>query len=192
MKTITILAAASAVTAIAAPASAASISGPRVEIIAGYDAPDFDFDPPGTDPKADGIVYGLGAGYDFAVGETVAIGIDLEASDSTAKLDFASAGDTWRFEAGRDLYAGLRFTAAASDRLNLYGKGGYTNAKVEASFTSPTFAEVIEGEADGFRVGLGAQYAVGGKAYVGAEYRYSNYDGSLSRHQAVAALGLRF
>jgi len=29
-------------------------------------------------------------------------------------------------------------------------------------------------------------------AYVSAEYRYSVYDGELSRHQGVAGLGLRF
>jgi len=193
MKSVILFVAAAAAAAIAVPAPAASLSGPRVELVAGWDKPDFDFDPPGgNDPGANGIVYGIGAGYDFAVGKTVALGIDLEASDSTSELDFASAGDTVHFEAGRDLYAGLRFTAAASDRLNLYAKGGYANARVEASFTTPTFAEVIDFEADGFRVGLGGQYAVGGKAYVGAEYRYSNYDGDLSRHQAVATLGMRF
>ena len=192
MKIVTIFASAAAVVAAAGPASAANISGARVEAIVGWDKPDFDFDAPGNDPDADGIVYGIGAGYDFALGKTVAIGIDVEASDSSTELNFASAGDTWRFEAGRDLYAGARFTAAASDRLNLYGKAGYTNARVKASFTSPTFAQVIDYDADGFRVGLGAQYAVGGKAYVGAEYRYSNYESDLTRHQAVATLGMRF
>lgn len=192
MNIVSLLASAAAVAAAAGPASAANISGARVEAILGWDKPDFDFDAPGDDPDADGIVYGLGAGYDFALGETVAIGIDLEASDSSAELNFASAGDSVRYEAGRDLYAGLRFTAAASDRLNLYGKGGYTNARVKASLVTPTFAQVLDYEADGFRVGLGAQYAVGGKAYVGAEYRYSNYETALSRHQAVATLGMRF
>ena len=47
---------------------------------------------------------------------------------------------------------------AASERLNLYAKAGYTNARVKATLVTPTFAEVIEGEADGGRVGLGAQF----------------------------------
>ena len=192
MKIVFALACAAAVIAAASPASAANVGGARVEAILGWDKPDFDFDAPGFDRGADGIVYGIGAGYDFPVGETVALGIDVEASDSSAELDFASAGDSVHFEAGRDLYAGLRFTAAASDRLNLYGKGGYTNARVKASLVTPTFAQVLDHDADGFRVGLGAQYAVGGKAYVGAEYRYSNYEGALTRHQAVATVGMRF
>lgn len=193
MKSFTLFAAAAVAVAIAAPASAAATSGPRVELVAGWDKPDFDFDSGGAfDADADGVVFGLGAGYDFAVGETVAIGIDLEATETTAGFDVADGADTVEFDGGRDLYAGLRLTAAASDRVNLYAKGGYTNAKVEAALTTPTFAEVIEGEADGLRVGLGAQFAVGSKAYVGAEYRYSNYEADLSRHQAVATLGLRF
>jgi outer membrane immunogenic protein len=193
MKTITILTAAAAVGALAAPAAAADISGPRVEIIAGYDKPDFDFNSPtNSDLDSDGIVFGLGAGYDFALGETVALGIDVEASESTAGFTHSFAPDSVQFEADRDLYAGLRFTAAASERLNLYGKAGYTNARVKAVLTTPTFSETIRGDAEGFRVGLGAQYAIGAKAYVGAEYRYSNYEADFSRHQAVAALGLRF
>jgi outer membrane immunogenic protein len=193
MKTITILAAAGAAIAVAAPASAANISGPRVEIIAGYDKPNFDFNSPtNADLDDDGIVYGIGAGYDFAVGKTVALGLDVEASDSSAGFTQSFGADSVEFKAGRDLYAGLRLTAAASDRLNLYAKAGYTNARIEATLLTPTFAEVIEGEADGARVGLGAQFLIGKSAYIGAEYRYSNYESDFSRHQAVAALGLRF
>ena len=191
MKTITFLTAAAAVAAIASPAAAANISGPRVEVMAGWDQPDFDVDSYG-EVNADGIVYGVGAGYDFALGKTVAIGVDLEASSSTAGFTASSAGDTVEFDAGRDLYAGLRLTAAASDRVNLYFKAGYTNAAIKATLTTPTFAEVIEGEADGTRLGLGTQFLIGKKAYVGAEYRYSNYEADLTRHQAVATAGVRF
>jgi outer membrane immunogenic protein len=158
-----------------------------------YDKPDFDFNSPtNADLDSDGIVYGIGAGYDFAIGKTVALGIDVEASASTAGFTQTFGTDSVQFEAGRDLYAGLRFTAAASERLNLYAKAGYTNARVGATLTTPTFAEAIEGEPDGGRVGLGAQFLIGKSAHIGAEYRYSNYEADFSRHQAVAALGLRF
>lgn len=90
----------------------------------------------------------------------MALGVDVEAGESTAGFTRNFAPDSVRFEAGRDLYAGLRFTAAASDRLNLYARAGYSNARAKAILTAPTFAETIEGD--------------------------------FSRHQAVAALGLRF
>ena len=51
---------------------------------------------------------------------------------------------------------------------------------------------MIEGEADGGRVGLGAQFLIGKSAYVGAEYRYSNYEAGLSRNQVALTVGTRF
>ena len=193
MKIVFLLGAATAAAALAAPATAASLSGPRVELVAGWDKPSFDDDTiAGADLDADGAVFGIGAGYDFAIGETVALGIDVEATESTAGFTESSGGDTVEFDAGRDLYAGVRLTVAASDRVNVYAKAGYTNARVEANLTTPTFAEEISGNGDGARVGLGAQLAVGEKAYVGGEYRYSNYEADFSRHQAVATLGFRF
>ncbi len=191
MKIIFVLAATAATATLAAPATAANISGPRVELVAGWDKPSFD-DTFGVDIDADGVVFGIGAGYDFAVGEKVALGIDLEATESTAGFRETDGTDTVEFDAGRDLYAGVRLTIAASERVNVYAKAGYTNARVEATLTTPTFAEELSGEADGARVGIGTQFAVGKKAYIGAEYRYSNYEADLSRHQAVATLGLRF
>ena len=46
--------------------------------------------------------------------------------------------------------------------------------------------------ADGVRVGAGAEYAIGPNSYVKAEYRYSNYEGGFERHQALAGFGFRF
>ena len=75
-------------------------------------------------------------------------------------------------------------------------------AAVAALASAPAFAAGITGprvEAvigwDNVRVdldGLGAQYALGSHAYLGAEYRYSNYEAGLSRHQAVGTIGFRF
>ena len=45
---------------------------------------------------------------------------------------------------------------------------------------------------DGVRVGAGLQYAIGGKSYVGGEYRYSNYEADVSRHQLALTVGTRF
>jgi len=45
---------------------------------------------------------------------------------------------------------------------------------------------------DGYRLGAGGQIGIGGKAYVGSEYRYSNYEDGLSRHQVAMTVGTRF
>lgn len=155
----------------AAPAAALAPTGPRIEAIVGYDNL-------GTDGfDMDGVMFGIGAGYDFAVGNAVSLGLDVEAGDSSAHENGVSAG--------RDLYAGGRVSFGVSPRANIYLKAGYTNARVKVSG--------FGGEnGDGVRVGLGGQYTIAGKAYVGAEYRYSNYEQDVDRHQVALTLGTRF
>jgi len=154
-------------------------SGPRVEAIVGYDRVK------AAGEKDGGVLFGIGAGYDYAVGNGVAIGADLEATDSTQKEGDA---DVAQVKAGRDLYAGGRVTLAVSPAANLYVKGGYTNARFKATDGEDSASENF----DGFRLGAGGQLAISGKAYVGAEYRYSNYEKGLSRNQVALTVGTRF
>jgi outer membrane immunogenic protein len=182
VKKILFATAASAAFLAATPAlaqDALAVSGPRVEAVVGYDRVKIDGE------KDGGALLGVGAGYDFAVGNGVSLGADIEASESTQK---EGDEDIAQIKAGRDLYAGGRATFAVSPSANLYLKGGYTNARFKATDGEDTFAENV----DGFRVGAGGQMTLTGKAYVGAEYRYSNYEHGLSRNQVALTVGTRF
>ena len=183
MKKILFATAASVAFLAATPALAqdapAAPTGPRVEALVGYDRVKAGGDHDG------GVLFGIGAGYDFAVGNGVSLGADIEATDSTQKEGDA---DIAQVKSGRDLYAGGRVSFAVSPKANLYLKAGYTNARFKASDEGDTFAENF----DGVRVGAGGQVAVSGKAYVGGEYRYSNYEAGLSRHQVALTVGTRF
>jgi len=178
---------ASAVLATPAYAQATPVpSGPRVEALVGFDSINVSLDDFGIDESLDksGFLYGVGVGYDFAVGG-MSLGVEVEATDSTAELgddDFGSV------DAGRDLYAGARVTFPVASNINAYIKGGYTNARFKAEFDGDSEAENL----DGFRLGAGAQVALGGKAFVGGEYRYSNYEADIARHQFALVLGTRF
>ena len=180
MKQILFATAASAASLIATPAFAqAAPVGPRVEAVVGYEKVK------ALGESDGGALFGVGAGYDFAVAPSVSIGIDAEATGSTQKVgdeDIASV------EAARDLYAGARMSVAVSPSANLYVKGGYTNARFKASNGVDSFSENF----DGYRLGAGGQLAVSGKAYVGGEYRYSNYEDGLKRHQLALTVGTRF
>jgi outer membrane immunogenic protein len=160
-------------------AAPAAPVGPRVEAIVGYDKVK------ALGEKDGGALFGIGAGYDFAVGQSVALGVDVEATESTQKI---GDEDIAQVKAGRDLYAGGRVSVAVAENANLYVKGGYTNARFKATDGVDSFAENF----DGFRVGAGGQMGLGGKAYVGSEYRYSNYQDGLSRHQLALTVGTRF
>lgn len=188
-KIVTALCAATAFVAFAAPAEAANLTGGRVELVVGWDHPSIDLGDFGVDDSLDedGIVFGIGGGYDFAVGSSTSLGIDLEVTESTASFDFDDGVDTVEISAGRDLYVGGRVTFAAGSNANFYLKAGYTNARL--SFDVNGTEDSANG--DGIRAGAGAQFAIGTNAYIGGEYRYSNYEADISRHQVVAVLGFR-
>lgn len=186
MKTIIALAAVSAAALAAAPAAAQTSAtapvGGRVEAVVGYDRVKVDV--LGDNYKDSGAVFGVGGGYDFGLGGNVSAGVDLEATETTVEEgdDFAEV------KGGRDLYAGGRVSFAVANNSNVYVKAGYTNFRVKGEVEGVSDSTNLEG----WRLGGGAQFGLGGKAYVGGEYRYSDYENDVSRHQLVATVGTRF
>jgi outer membrane immunogenic protein len=171
----------------ASPALAQAPQGPRVEALIGYDAPRIDLSEAGVDAKFkdEGVLYGVGVGYDFALGNGAALGVDLEASDSNVKESNVAG----TLKTGRDLYAGGRVSfPLGADGSNVYLKGGYTNARFTATDGLVTDSENLKG----YRLGAGAQFALTGKAYVGGEYRFSDYEQDVTRHQLALTVGTRF
>lgn len=193
MKKILALATVSALAATATPAVAQVAPapiGPRVEALVGYDALRVDLDDFGIDDrlKDNDILYGLGAGYDFAVSPSFSAGVDVEVSGSNNKENFNDLEENAEIRTGRDLYAGGRVTLPVSQNANLYAKAGYTNLRVkgEANGIEDSF------DLEGYRVGAGGQFGIGGGAYVGGEYRFSDYEDDVTRHQFAVMLGTRF
>lgn len=197
-------AAALAASFIGTPAISADITGPRIEGIIGYDSPkagrfEDSLQVEGLDVnvKTDGVLYGVGIGYDFGVGNNLALGVDAELSDSSSEFSAEIGPGVVSTGFGRDLYIGGRITTAVSDNFNLYGKVGYTNARIHAGYYEGSDGFAVSDLADGIRAGFGGQFTLAGNSYVGLEYRYSNYgshfeDAKFERHQVAATLGFRF
>jgi outer membrane immunogenic protein len=182
---------------IATPAFAQDAEAPRggfhVSGIVGYDAPDGDVD------DASGLVYGVGAGYDFNIGRDVFVGPEVELSFSNVdecQAGIIRAGDLTCVESGRDIYVGARVGTRIGRNARVYIGGGYTNAAYEVSYDAnlpgSTGDFISDDELDGFRLKGGAELDIGRNAFVRAEYRYSNYEGDFDRHQLVGAIGFRF
>lgn len=177
------------------PVDQAPFTGLRGEALAGYDHI-------GGENGADGFMYGGALGYDAQVGGVI-LGVEGEITDANTKARDSGilvTGDQFRLTAGRDLYAGVRLGYAISPMAMIYAKGGYTNAKINARYTTGTTTVRDSEDAEGFRVGAGLEYQVTPNAYVKGEYRYSNYSGidgsnvdlDLDRHQLLAGVGFRF
>ena len=176
--------------AVATPAMAQDntpFTGPRVEVLGGYD------------------VSKAGSTVDDDTNEDndqSIEGVDVEEGD----FEGFGLGEV---ETGRDLYVGARVGVLAQPDLLIYAKGGYTNARynVESSFDGEQYNSKID--TDGFRVGAGVEYALNQNTFAKVEYRYSNYsDAELNfegdapdvelgeidtdRHQVMVGFGYRF
>ena len=220
MKTTAALLFAGSILAVGTPAMAqdsSNFDGFRLEALAGYDVSQAgstvdDDSESDNDQSIDGVAYGIGAGYDFDAGGVV-LGVEAEYAGSTGATDFET-GDfedigIGNVEAGRDLYVGARAGVKASDDLLVYAKGGYTNATYNFRSRDGETEFETDLDADGYRLGAGAEYALSGNTFAKIEYRYSNYSDAeidfendtpdievgeidLDRHQVMAGFGMRF
>lgn len=140
-----------AVIALGVTASPASAEGFRAEVHGGWDRVQ------GAEQEDDGILYGIGLGYDLNVGRNAFAGVDLSFDDSTTKeceTGVDLAGDVACLPAGRDLAAGIRGGVNVGERGKVYALAGYTNARFRFSYTNPAGATASEADnLDGFRLG---------------------------------------
>ncbi|HYJ83725.1 MAG TPA: outer membrane beta-barrel protein, partial [Allosphingosinicella sp.] len=60
-------------------------------------------------------------------------------------------------------------------------------------YTTPAGVTTRDGRnLDGFRLGAGYQHGFGEKMYGKVEYRYSNYEADVTRHQVLLGVGVQF
>ena len=163
--------------------------------------------------SVDGVTFGAVVGYDAPVGETLRLGAEASFSGSTAGRDFDNDKPTvfnlGNVQADQEIYVGGRVGMVTSPSTMIYAKAGYTNQRFSVTGSDGTTTLDQKLDLDGWRVGAGAEFAVGRNAYVGAEYRYSKYgEGEVDfagdtpdssrfnldsdRHQVVATAGVRF
>ena len=166
-----IIAAAAAAT-FATPAlaqeTASPFSGPRVGVMVGAGGDDItDFD---------GTTIGVEAGYDWEVGEGGILGLGVEYQTDLGDLAF-DINET-------AVLARVGATVGTSGLV--YFNGGYTRLSAGSTpFDKP-------GE-DGWRMGLGGEYAFGGRGpSVKLEQRYLHYGDGVHAHQTVAGVAFRF
>lgn len=190
----------------AAPATAAEFTGPRIEARVGYDRLGLKLSDGEDSIKGhkDGVAFGAGVGYDFALGKGLIAGVE-------ANLDFFSTKtcteifgeDEACLKARRDIEVSARLGGKVSDKVLIYGKVGYANGQVKLTYND--FEDILEdfsAKADkgGIRVGAGLELALGEKAYAKVEYRYTDYSGdsvegiklNFDRNQVIGAIGVRF
>ena len=204
----------------AAPAYAQDSGlSPRIELRAGHDELHGELeieDSALTDSTSEnGISYGVEAGVDFTVGSSFFVGAYVGAEDSD--IDGCSRVFQDNFDldeacinAGSNLTAGVRAGIPLGDG-NFYVKGGYSRARIKASYFNDEDGELFDDsdKVGGYHLGAGVELSLGALGlgdnfYVKGEYVYSAYkkafedvlgDGESfkpTRHQLLAGVGIRF
>lgn len=112
------------------------------------------------------VTYGATVGVDFPVGESVTLGVEANVDNVFDR---------------RDVGASARVGYVVADNVLAYGKAGYANYK-----------DAFSRELDGLRLGGGFEVNVSDNTFVGAEYRYSDFQSNAGKHGVFARLGLRF
>jgi outer membrane immunogenic protein len=152
-------------------------SGGHVEAITGYDHIS------GAGGQ-DGLLYGVGAGYDYRT-RNVVLGIEGEVLESTA----GDCVGNVCVDASRDFYIGGRVGAVVSPNVLLYGKLGYSNARIDVTSGNVGSHTSL----DGIRAGAGLEWLIPHTPLsLRAEYRYTNYELGAERHQGTLGLAFRF
>lgn len=205
--------------AMATPAYAqadSNFTGLRVEALAGYDimrpgsTTDIDNNED-VDQTIDDIAYGAGIGFDADLGSVV-VGAEAQYIRSEAGTEFDTTGFTdfgvANVDVGRDLYFGARVGVPMGEQTLIYGKGGYTNTRLNVVSTDNTTDTGANVDLDGWRVGAGVEQAISPGLFAKVEYAYSNYEEGefdapsgldsdrfgvdLDRHQVMVGVGARF
>lgn len=161
----------------------AKAQGARAEVLMGYDHS-------GSD---DGAVLGIRIGYDRAISSNVMLGVDGEWNDVSTERKFVNPDLTG--PEGNDLYVGARLTYRTSPRFNVFAGAGYTHMIQSSFFFLPATNTVglRRDWVDGTRLTAGAQLNIGRRAFLGVEYRYSNYGARFdTRNQYLTTIGLHF
>jgi outer membrane immunogenic protein len=199
-------------------------NGPRIEALFGYDQ--LKVAVPGNEDlrgDSEDIFYGAAIGYDYSNGWLL-IGAEAEIArsghryrETVTNLDFAGStlDGTAELKAGTEYYIGAR-VGFVGHRTALYFKAGYarSNANFQANGTVDGVPDAlrVDLDLDGLRLGVGTEYQINRRAYIKAEYRYTDFSGGnlsllgqslnvgpifdndldLTRHQAIVGAGLRF
>lgn len=140
--------------------------------------------------------YGGAAGFDGMIGNRIVVGPEVGywRGRGTNTTGGAFGGDTVARKSLEEWTAGVRGGYLVQPKLLVYGIGGYARAEERLAYSG------VNGQggfsrrdnADGWFAGGGAEYSLTDLVYVGAGYRYANYDNHTARQRLFGSVGVRF
>lgn len=190
---VALFAAAATAAVVATPAMAAPFSGPYAGVEFGLDnyevqaedvfATGDEFD----GLSGNGVVGGVFAGYDVAVGNAF-IGLEAKASLSDASLTIDNSVDSYSIRAKESFGATARAGVMLNDSTGVFARAGWANTKFKTNLAGVTDS----GNDDALVLGAGLQTRVGSAASVRVEYVRTDYDDFVKNNAVLAGLAFHF
>jgi outer membrane immunogenic protein len=139
----------------------------------------------GCEDDDDGFSGGVRAGYDWAVSDSVILGVvgEVDFTDVTdSATGFSTTPANYVFTRDLEHIAALRARAGfVTGPMLIYATGGYAMGKVENSFSTTNAANSFtattdDDKADGYQLGGGVEYGFGNGWSLVGEYIYTALD----------------
>ena len=193
--------------------------GFRIEARTGWDQ--ITLGAEGDDDRSDGLLYGLGVGYDRQFGRLFAgvfAGIDSTTAETSGVVSTSPdplSGTVYetafKTAAREDIEVGARLGWWLTKDWNVYSSVAWNRLNVDVdsqtvaispvigggTVVSDPFIEDLDVTADGWRIGAGTEANLTDALYAKAEYRQTFYDeddagADTERYQLITGIGLRF
>ena len=148
----------------------------------------------GEGESATGAVYGATFGYDVDRGGLF-YGVELTAAGTSTRacrFGLLVPGDRACIRSETDSALVARAGAILARNVRIYGLAGFASTRVQATYRVGAIAVSERSEPDGLRLGAGVELPLSRRIAAKFEYRYSNLDDGLNRHQGVGGLSFRF
>jgi len=141
--------------------------------------------------------FGGALGFDGQIGEKIVVGPEVSYWQSRAENVTNPLGGTYAQKSFREIGAGIRAGYLVQPNVLVYGIGGYVSDKQRAAFTGPNNSGTAGafynvGKTSGYQLGVGTEYSLNDTVYVGAGYRYSNYNDNTARQRVFLSAGVKF
>jgi len=137
--------------------------------------------------KEDALYYGGFVGYRVHMDSDLVLGLEARLGDSTANADFSTVTEV---NAGRqlDIDATIGYALGQEKDFLAFAFAGYNNVRVTQKTNNAKLSET----GDGFRFGIGGEYAVTENVSFRVTGAYTDYQGSVRDLQLNAGVLYRF
>ena len=190
---VALFAAAATAAVVATPAMAAPFAGPYVGVELGldnYEVQAEDIFAPGDEfdgLSGNGIVGGVFAGYDVAVGNAF-IGLEAKASLSDASATYDDTVDSLTVRAKETFGATARAGVMLNESTGVFARAGWANTKFKVNLNGAADSD----NDDALVLGAGLQSRVGSAASVRVEYVRTDYSDFVKNNAVLAGVAFHF